>query len=46
MIERSGSVMNNFFEKAFLEADEKSKDITKRLIHLEEQLATDIRQFL
>ena len=27
-------------------ADEKSKDITKRLIHLEEQLATDIRQFL
>ena len=27
-------------------ADEKSKDIAKRLIHLEEQLAVDIRQFL
>ena len=27
-------------------ADEKSKDITKRLIHLEDQLATDIRPFL
>ena len=27
-------------------ADEKSKDITKRLIALEERLATDIRQFL
>ena len=27
-------------------ADERSKDIAKRLIHLEEQLATDIRQFL
>jgi len=27
-------------------ADEVSKDITKRLIHLEEQLAADIRQFL
>lgn len=27
-------------------ADEVSKDITKRLIHLEEQLAIDIRQFL
>ncbi len=27
-------------------ADEKSKDITKRLIHLEEKLAVDIRQFL
>ena len=27
-------------------ADERSKDITKRLINLEEQLATDIRQFL
>ena len=26
-------------------ADEKSKDITKRLINLEEQLAVDIRQF-
>ncbi len=27
-------------------ADERSKDITKRLINLEEKLATDIRQFL
>ncbi len=27
-------------------ADEKSKDISKRLISLEEQLATDVRQFL
>lgn len=27
-------------------ADEISKDITKRLIHLEESLVTDIRQFL
>ncbi len=27
-------------------ADEKSKDITKRLIYLEEKLAVDIRQFL
>lgn len=27
-------------------ADEKSKDITKRLIHSEEKLAADIRQFL
>lgn len=27
-------------------ADEKSKDITKRLIHLEEQLAVDLRSFL
>ena len=27
-------------------ADENSKDITKRLIHLEAQLATDIRQYL
>jgi len=27
-------------------ADEKSKDITKRLIHLEEKLAADIRSFL
>ena len=27
-------------------ADEKAKDITKRLINLEEQLAIDIRQYL
>lgn len=27
-------------------ADETSKDITKKLIHLEEQLAIDIQQFL
>ena len=27
-------------------ADEASKDITKRLIHLEEQLAIDLRQYL
>ncbi len=27
-------------------ADERSKDITKRLIHLEQQLATDLRGFL
>ena len=27
-------------------ADEVSKDITKRLINLEEQLAIDIRQYL
>ena len=27
-------------------ADEHSKDITKRLIHLEEQLATDVRMYL
>ena len=27
-------------------ADEKTKDITKRLIHLEERLVVDIRQFL
>lgn len=27
-------------------ADERSKDIAKRLIHLEEQLATDIRAYL
>ena len=27
-------------------ADEKSKDIAKRLIHLEDQLATDMRAYL
>ena len=37
--------LNKYLEK-YKAADEYSKDITKRLIHLEEQLTTDIRQYL
>ena len=36
----------NKYLNQYKAADEISKDITKRLIHLEEQLAIDIRQFL
>ncbi len=36
----------NRYLNQYKAADEVSKDITKRLIHLEEQLAIDIRQFL
>ena len=36
----------NQYLNQYKAADEVSKDITKRLIHLEEQLTTDIRQFL
>lgn len=36
----------NKYLNQYKAADEKSKDITKRLIHLEEKLAIDIRQFL
>ena len=37
--------LNKYLNK-YKAADEVSKDITKRLINLEEQLAIDIRQFL
>ena len=36
----------NKYLNEYKAADEVSKDITKRLIHLEEQLTTDIRSFL
>ena len=36
----------NRYLNQYKAADEKSKDITKRLINLEEKLAIDIRQFL
>lgn len=36
----------NKYLNQFKAADEKTKDITKRLINLEEKLAIDIRQFL
>ena len=36
----------NKYLNQYTAADEASKDITKRLIHLEEQLTEDIRQFL
>ena len=36
----------NKYLNEYKAADEKSKDITKRLINLEEKLAVDIRQFL
>lgn len=36
----------NRYLNQYKAADEVSKDITKRLIHLEEQLAVDIRQYL
>lgn len=36
----------NKYLNQYQAADEVSKDITKRLIHLEEQLTTDIRKFL
>ena len=36
----------NRYLNQYKAADEKSKDITKRLINLEEKLAVDIRQFL
>lgn len=36
----------NKYLNQYAAADEKSKDITKRLINLEEQLALDIRRFL
>ncbi len=36
----------NKFLNQYKAADEKSKDITKRLINLEEKLAVDIRRFL
>lgn len=37
--------LNKYLNK-YAAADEKSKDITKRLINLEEKLATDIRGYL
>ena len=37
--------LNKYLNK-YAAADEKSKDIAKRLINLEEQLAVDIRKFL
>ena len=36
----------NKYLNQFQAADEKSKDITKRLINLEEQLVIDVRRFL
>ncbi len=36
----------NRYLNQYKAADEVTKDMTKRLIHLEEQLATDIRKFL
>lgn len=36
----------NRYLNQYKAADEQSKDIAKRLIHLEEQLVTDIRSFL
>lgn len=36
----------NKYLNQYKAADEKTKDITKRLIHLEEKLVIDIRQFL
>lgn len=36
----------NRYLNQYKAADEKSKDITKRLVNLEEKLAVDIRQFL
>lgn len=36
----------NRYMNQYQAADEKSKDIAKKLSHLEEQLAVDIRQFL
>ena len=36
----------NRYLNQYAAADEKSKDITKRLINLEERLVIDIRQFL
>ena len=36
----------NKYLNQYQAADEVSKDITKRLIHLEEQLTSDIRQYL
>ncbi len=36
----------NKFLNQYKAADEKSKDITKRLINLEEKLAIDIRSYL
>ncbi len=36
----------NRYLNQYQAADEVSKDITKRLIHLEEQLTSDIRQYL
>lgn len=36
----------NKYLNQYKAADEKTKDITKRLIDLEEKLAVDIRQFL
>ena len=36
----------NRYLNQYKAADEASKDITKRLIHLEEQLAVDIRRYL
>ena len=36
----------NKYLNQYKAADERSKDIAKRLIHLEEQLVTDIRPFL
>lgn len=36
----------NKYLNQYKAADEKSKDITKRLINLEEKLAVDIRSFL
>ena len=36
----------NHYLNAYKAADERSKDITKRLIHLEEKMTADMRQFL
>ncbi|MDE7162233.1 MAG: hypothetical protein K2N65_05700, partial [Anaeroplasmataceae bacterium] len=36
----------NRYLNQYKASDEVTKDMTKRLIHLEEQLATDIRKFL
>jgi len=36
----------NKYLNQYKAADEKTKDIAKRLIHLEEQLAIDIRTYL
>jgi len=36
----------NRYLKQYKAAEERAKDITKRLIHLEEQLVVDIRPYL
>ena len=43
---RGVNVENKIYLNQYAAADEKSKDITKRLINLEGKLVLDIRKFL